>query len=161
MPRKRFWDLGGLDESHGSWGQLGTELACKSWLSGGKLITSKKTWFGHMFRTGNFRRHGESSFPYPLSGNAQERAKQYSRDLWLNDKWTTIASLDLGGFGAGGNKLQVGAKLGLDVQPWDNTSIEFGYQYYSMDFSTTLSTGVMAYDTTQHGPYIGVKFFFN
>ncbi len=84
-----------------------------------------------------------------------------ARGMWrLNDKWTTIASIDLGGFGAGGNKLQVGAKLGLDVQPWDNTSIEFGYQYYSMDFSTTLSTGVMAYDTTQHGPYVGVKFFF-
>ena len=40
-----------------------------------------------MFRTGNFRRYGESSFPYPLSGNAQEHAKQYSRDLWLNDRW--------------------------------------------------------------------------
>ena len=43
------------DEKHGSWGQYGTEWACKSWLSGGKLITTKKTWFGHMFRTGNFR----------------------------------------------------------------------------------------------------------
>ncbi len=82
--------------------------------------------------------------------------------MWrLNDKWTTIASIDLGGFGAGGNKLQVGAKVGLDIQPWDNTSIEFGYQYFSMDFSTTLSNGVMAYDTTQHGPYVGVKFLFN
>jgi hypothetical protein len=87
MPRKRFWELDGLDEKHGSWGQFGTEIACKTWLSGGKLITSKKTWFGHMFRTGNFRRHGESSFPYPLSGNAQQKAKEYSRDLWLNNKW--------------------------------------------------------------------------
>jgi hypothetical protein len=85
-----------------------------------------------------------------------------ARGMWrLNDKWTTIASIDLGGFGAGGNKLQVGAKLGFDVQPWDNTSIEFGYQYFSMDFSTTLSNGVMAYDVIEHGPYIGVKFLFN
>lgn len=85
-----------------------------------------------------------------------------ARAMWrLNDKWTTIASIDLGGFGAGGNKLQVGAKLGVDFQPWDNTSIEFGYQYFSIDFSTTLSNGVMAYDTTQQGPYVGVKFLFN
>jgi hypothetical protein len=89
MHRDRFWELGGMDEAHGSWGQFGTEIACKSWLSGGKLITSKKTWFGHMFRTGNFKGAfgGGSSFPYPIPGNAQERAKVYSRDLWLNDKW--------------------------------------------------------------------------
>lgn len=87
--RKRYWELGGCDEDHGSWGQFGTEWACKTWLSGGKLITSKKTWFAHLFRTGNFRGTGYkgSAFPYPLSGNQQERAKQYSKDLWLNDKW--------------------------------------------------------------------------
>jgi glycosyltransferase involved in cell wall biosynthesis len=87
MPRRFFRKIGGLDEKHGSWGQFGTEIACKTWLIGGKLITSRKTWFGHMFRTGNFRRYGEQSFPYPLSGRAQEYAKKYSRDLWLNDKW--------------------------------------------------------------------------
>jgi hypothetical protein len=85
-----------------------------------------------------------------------------ARGMWrVNDKWTTIAALDLGGFGAGGNKLQVGAKVGFDFQPWDNTSLEFGYQYYSIDFSTTLSNGVMAYDASQHGPYVGVKFLFD
>lgn len=84
-----------------------------------------------------------------------------ARGMWrLNDKWTTIASIDLGGFGAGGNDLQIGANLGFDYQPWDNTAITFGYRYYSMDYSTTLSGGAFAYDTTQHGPYVGVKFFF-
>ena len=85
--RDRFWELEGCDEAHGSWGQFGTEWACKSWLSGGKVVTTKNTWFGHMFRTGNFRNGGSSSFPYPLSGNQIERARKYSRDLWLNDKW--------------------------------------------------------------------------
>ena len=87
--RERFWDIEGLDEKHGSWGQFGTEIACKSWLSGGKLITSKKTWFGHLFRTGNFKGsgHGGGSFPYPLSVNDMEHAKKYSRNLWLNDSW--------------------------------------------------------------------------
>jgi len=87
--RDRYWELDGCDEAHGSWGQFGTEWACKSWLSGGKLITTRKTWFAHLFRTGNFKGafDGGSSFPYPISGNAQERAKVYSRDLWLNDRW--------------------------------------------------------------------------
>jgi hypothetical protein len=87
LERERFWELGGMDEGHGSWGQFGTEWACKSWLSGGKLITSKKTWFAHLFRTGNFGRDGHSSWPYPMSGNQQERARKYSKDLWLNDRW--------------------------------------------------------------------------
>lgn len=89
MHRDRYWELGGLDEKHGGWGQFGTEIACKSWLSGGKLITSKKTWFGHMFRTGNFRGSGYkgSSFPYELPQSAQDKAREYSKDFWLNDKW--------------------------------------------------------------------------
>jgi hypothetical protein len=36
-----------------------------------------------MFRTNN----KGFSFPYQISGNQIERAKQYSRDLWLNNKW--------------------------------------------------------------------------
>ena len=87
MPRERFWKLGGLDEAHGSWGQFGTEIACKTWLSGGKLMTSRKTWFAHMFRTGNFRDGNRSTFPYELSQEAIDRARAYSKDLWLNDKW--------------------------------------------------------------------------
>lgn len=87
--RERFWEIDGLDENHGSWGQFGTEIACKTWLSGGKLITSKKTWFGHMFRTGNFKGSGYrgSCFPYEITGEAMEKARIYSRDLWLHNRW--------------------------------------------------------------------------
>ena len=87
MERERFWELGGMDEGHGSWGQFGTELACKSWLSGGKMVTSTKTWVAHLFRTGNFSAGGESSWPYPISQRDIDKARKYSRDLWLNDKW--------------------------------------------------------------------------
>lgn len=87
LERQRFWDLGGMDERHGSWGQFGTEWACKSWLSGGKLITSRKTWFGHMFRTGNFSVGGRSPWPYPITQGQIDAAREYSRNLWLNDQW--------------------------------------------------------------------------
>jgi hypothetical protein len=89
MERDRYWELEGCDEKHGSWGQLGTEWACKTWLSGGKLLTYKKTWFAHMFRTGNFSGafEGGGSFPYHMPWQDQENARIYSKDLWLNDKW--------------------------------------------------------------------------
>lgn len=87
MERERFWELGGMDEGHGSWGQMGTELACKTWLSGGRMLTSLKTWNAHLFRTGNFGQNGESSWPYPISQRDIDKARKYSRDLWLNDQW--------------------------------------------------------------------------
>jgi glycosyltransferase involved in cell wall biosynthesis len=82
--RGHFWKLGGLDEGHGGWGQMGTELACMYWLSGGRVVCNKRTWFAHMFRT----QGRDFGFPYRLSIAAQERARKYSREKWLNDyKW--------------------------------------------------------------------------
>lgn len=83
MHRERFWDLGGLDEQHGSWGQFGVEMACKAFLSGGRHVVNKKTWFAHMFRT----QGGDFGFPYPISGKQVDRARKYSQDLWKNNKW--------------------------------------------------------------------------
>ncbi len=83
MERKRYWELDGLDEKHGSWGQMGVEISCKSWLSGGRQVVNKKTWYAHMFRT----QGGDFGFPYPLSGGAVDKARKYSRDLWTNDRW--------------------------------------------------------------------------
>jgi len=84
MHRERFWDLGGMDEAHGSWGQFGTEVACKSWLSGGKHVINKNTWFAHMFRTKSAVGFG---FPYKISGKQVGRARKHSQNLWLNNKW--------------------------------------------------------------------------
>lgn len=80
--RERFLELGGLDENHGSWGQVGVEVGCKAWLSGGRHVVNRKTWFAHMFRTTK-----EFTFPYKVKVKEQDKAKAYSRDLWLNDKW--------------------------------------------------------------------------
>jgi hypothetical protein len=80
MDRKRYWDLGGMDENHGSWGQMGVEIACKTWLSGGRQVVTKKTWFSHMFRT-----QEGFGFPYPNPGIV--KAREYSQDMWFNNKW--------------------------------------------------------------------------
>ena len=80
MHKDRFIELGGMDENHGGWGQMGVEIGCKAWLSGGKLIVNKKTWFAHWFR-------GNVGFPYHITGHNVEVARKYSQDLWLNNKW--------------------------------------------------------------------------
>ena len=83
MERERFLDLGGLDEDHGSWGQVGTEMSCKAWLSGGKLMVNKKTWYAHLFRT----QGGDFSFPYNISGKQTQSARTYSQKFWRGGKW--------------------------------------------------------------------------
>jgi hypothetical protein len=83
LERERYWKLGGLDEQHGSWGNMGTEIACKTWLSGGRLVTTQKAWFAHLFRTAG----GDFGFPYEMKSEDQEKARSYSRSVWLNNKW--------------------------------------------------------------------------
>lgn len=83
MHLDRFWQLGGCDERHGSWGQQGVEVALKAWLSGGSLKVNKKTWFSHWFRGGS----KGSGFPYSITGRDQEKARKYSQDFWLNGRW--------------------------------------------------------------------------
>lgn len=83
LSREYYWQIGGLDENHGSWGQMGTELACKTWLSGGRMLTNRRTWFSHLFRT----QGGDFGFPYPHAPGAMEQAREYSRSLWLQNAW--------------------------------------------------------------------------
>lgn len=87
MERERFWELGGMDEGHGSWGAYGTELACKTWLSGGRMVTNLTTSMAHLFRSGNFSRGNQSSWPYPQSQSAIDHARKVSRELWWNNTW--------------------------------------------------------------------------
>lgn len=82
MTRAKYWELDICDEKHGSWGQQGTEVACKTWLSGGRVLVNKKTWYAHMFRT----QGRDFGFPYPNPGSAIEKARQYSRELFLEGK---------------------------------------------------------------------------
>lgn len=83
LSRDRFWKTGGCDENHGGqagWGAQSVEVSCKVWLSGGRLMVNKRTWFAHLFR-------GDTGFPYPISGREVAAVRAYSKNLWLNDAW--------------------------------------------------------------------------
>lgn len=83
VSREKYFELDLSEEAFGSWGQQGVEVACKTWMSGGRVMVNKKTWYAHMFRT-----QDGFSFPYPLNGNQVEHARQYSRELFTQNKWS-------------------------------------------------------------------------
>lgn len=83
LTKKRYWELDISEEEFGSWGQQGTEVACKTWLSGGRLVTNRNTWYAHMFRT----QGGDFSFPYKQDNKQVSHARKYSRDLFIYNRW--------------------------------------------------------------------------
>ena len=80
MEREHYLKIGYNDEKFGSWGQQGVEVACKTWLSGGRLCVNRTTWYSHLFRT-----QPGFGFPYPNAG--KERAMARCRELWLKNQW--------------------------------------------------------------------------
>jgi hypothetical protein len=87
--REKYWELKLCDEDFGSWGQQGVEVACKTWLSGGRVVVNHDTWYAHMFRT----QGGDFGFPYKISGKQVSKAREFSRDLFKNGKWKGIYDL--------------------------------------------------------------------
>jgi hypothetical protein len=83
LTKDKYWELDVCNEKFGSWGSQGIEVACKTWLSGGKVLVNKRTWYAHMFRT----QGGDFSFPYPQSGRQIDKAKKHAKDIFFNKKW--------------------------------------------------------------------------
>ena len=78
--KKDYWDFEMCDEQFGSWGQQGVEVACKTWLGGGKILGTRKAFMGHWFRM-------TEGFPYERDMNQVEHAYQLSKSLFLENNW--------------------------------------------------------------------------
>jgi len=83
MTRDKYFELGMCDESFGSWGSMGIEIALRTWLSGGRVVVNHKTFYSHLFRT----QGAGFGFPYEMSGKQVEHAKKCVRDLFFNNRW--------------------------------------------------------------------------
>lgn len=81
--RDKWFELDICSEEFNSWGQQGVEVACKTWLSGGRVICTRKTWYAHMFRT----QGGDFSFPYHNSQTLIDQNRELSRQLFQRDGW--------------------------------------------------------------------------
>lgn len=83
MTKQKYFSLDMDSDDFHSWGQQGVEIACKTWLSGGRVISNLNTWYAHMFRT----KGGDFGFPYPNPQNKVNENRELSRQLFKNDKW--------------------------------------------------------------------------
>jgi glycosyltransferase involved in cell wall biosynthesis len=81
--KEKYWELRLGDEIFGSWGSQGIQVACSTWLSGGKVIVNHNTWYAHLFRT----KGGDFGFPYPQSGRKVQSAKKHAKKLIYEGGW--------------------------------------------------------------------------
>lgn len=80
--RENYWKLNLCDESLGGWGMQGTEVALKTWLSGGRVLCNTRTFYGHLFRT-------KSGFSFPWGNPAKDQQKSLRtvQDIFLKNGW--------------------------------------------------------------------------
>jgi hypothetical protein len=58
ISRENYWKWNVCDESYGSWGSQAVELGIQAYLNGGRCVTNKNCYYGHLFRT------KDEDFPY-------------------------------------------------------------------------------------------------
>lgn len=61
--------------------QESTELTMKVWLSGGRVIRNKKTWYAHLHKGKKWGRG------FRLSKRLMTESEIYSADYWMNNRW--------------------------------------------------------------------------
>ena len=81
-----YWQWNLCDEEYGSWGFQGVETACKTWFNGGRVVTNKDVFYGHMFRV--------EDIPYTRTKEEIKKARSEAKKLlkhpkmpWLIEKF--------------------------------------------------------------------------
>jgi glycosyltransferase involved in cell wall biosynthesis len=83
MTKKHFDFLGGFSEQgYGTFVQEAQEFGNKTWLSGGRMVVNKKTWYAHLHKGKEYGRG------YFISKGEMIRGAHYSADYWMNNRWT-------------------------------------------------------------------------
>lgn len=77
MKRSYFYDLELMDdENYGSFWNEAQEIGLKAWLSGGKVMTNKKTWYAHLHKG---KKYGRG---YTLDHNLLTKGATYTKK-WM------------------------------------------------------------------------------
>ncbi len=88
--KKSYWDElfpDGLDEeSYGTFTQEAQEISNKVWLSGGRVVVNKKTWYAHFHKGRKGKGYGFTREQYKKHLVGTEKGRVYSIDYWLNTK---------------------------------------------------------------------------
>lgn len=85
--KKSYWDKlfpDGLDDEHyGTFTQEAQEISNKVWLSGGKVMVNKKTWYSHFHKGKRGKGYGFSRKQYVEHLKGTEKGRLYSIEYWL------------------------------------------------------------------------------
>ena len=82
MPASLFHHLGGMqEEGYGTFIGEPQEIGLKVWLSGGKTMTNKKTWYAHLHKGKQYGRG------YSLGKRELVEGNRYSVETWVGNRW--------------------------------------------------------------------------
>jgi glycosyltransferase involved in cell wall biosynthesis len=82
MHKDLFFKIECLDSKNYNFHQEAQELCFKVWLSGGRVIRNKKTWYAHLHKGKQYGRG------FWLSKKSMVDSEIYSADVWMNNKWS-------------------------------------------------------------------------
>jgi len=84
--KKSFWEVIGPldDENYGPFANEAQEVGNKAWLSGGRVMVNKKTWYAHWHR--DRRGYGFTNQQQRDFNESVAKGRKYSADHWLNNK---------------------------------------------------------------------------
>ena len=82
LRRDYFWRLlpNGMDHEHLYYAQEPQELGLRAWLTGGRVVVNKNTWYAHLHKG---RAHGRG---FPRYKGQWTRAIKWSTEYWMNNK---------------------------------------------------------------------------
>ena len=89
IPKAYFDKLfpNGMDEAnYGPFTQEAQELSNTVWLSGGRVVVNKKTWYAHMHKGKKGKGYGFSNQQYEEHMKGTEKGRLYCINYWLNTK---------------------------------------------------------------------------
>jgi len=81
--RKHMNNIGGFDINTSTGDEFvleSEEMANKTWLSGGKCMVNKKTWYAHLYK-------GKRGRGYFINKWPMRRQRIFHIDYWMHDRW--------------------------------------------------------------------------
>lgn len=83
VPKEHFWRMGGFEPTTTGDDFLleSEELGNKTWLSGGKVMVNKKTWYAHLHKGNEYGRG------YFIDKRPMKRQRIHHVDFWWHNKW--------------------------------------------------------------------------
>lgn len=87
-PTANFLRLGPLDQANYNFYSESIEVGLRQWMSGGRVVINKKTWYAH-YHKGQNNLHtvdGRVGRGFMLSMHGKRASEAYATDFWINDR---------------------------------------------------------------------------